>query len=68
MASPRTDLRTRARRLVAENPHARNVMRLMEVYVVGADCRVDALPCRPGGDRDAAQEAGRLWRRFLHAN
>lgn len=67
-AQAKADLRTRARQLVAENPHARNVLRLMEVYVVGADCRVSALPCHPTGDREAVRTAERLWRRFLEAN
>lgn len=67
-AQTRADVRTRARRLVAENPHARNVLRLMEVYVVGADCRVTALPCEPVGHDEAARAADRLWRRFLEGN
>ncbi len=67
-AGAKADLRTRVRQLVAENPHARNVLRLMEVYVVGADCRVTALPCRPVGHDETARAADRLWRRFLQAN
>lgn len=67
-AQAKADLRTRARRLVAENPHARNVLRLMEVYVVGADCRVSTLPCHPVGHDETARTADRLWRRFLQAN
>lgn len=67
-AQAKADLRTRARQLVAENPHARNVLRLMEVYVVGADCRVSSLPCHPVGHDETARTADRLWRRFLQAN
>jgi capsid protein len=63
----KADLRTQARTLVIENPHARNVLRLMEAYVVGPDCRVSAMVT---GDTDGtiARTADRLWRSFLTAN
>ncbi len=64
----RISLRDAARRLVADNPHARNVLRLMEVYVVGDDCRVSALPADPNAERGPSQAADRLWRRFLAGN
>lgn len=67
-AETKADLRTQARRLVAENPHARNVLRLMEAYVVGPDCRVSTMPSDMGTDRDVARTADRLWRTFLAAN
>jgi capsid protein len=67
-AQAKADLRTRARRLVAENPHARNVLRLMEVYVAGPECRVSTVPCHAGADPAPARAADRLWRRFLQAN
>lgn len=60
------DLRTQARQLVLENPYARNILRLMEAYVVGPDCRVSAMT--KATDRDTADTADRLWRRFLAAN
>ncbi|MBA3315050.1 MAG: phage portal protein [Planctomycetaceae bacterium] len=62
----KADLRTQARQLVIENPHARNVLRLMEAYVVGPDCRVSAMV--EASDHEAASTADRLWRRFLAAN
>lgn len=67
---PRTkaDLRTRVRQLVLENPHARNVLRLLEAYVVGPDCQVTALPSLAPGDRTITRNADRLWRRFLDGN
>lgn len=67
-AQTKADLRSRARQLVAENPHARNVLRLLEAYVVGPDCRVTALPSLPPGDRTITRNADRLWRRFLDGN
>lgn len=67
-AQAKIDLRTQARLLVAENPHARNVLRLMEAYVVGPDCRVSTTPSEAGSNRDVARTADRLWRSFLTAN
>lgn len=63
-----SDSRSQARRLVAENPHARNVMRLLEAYVVGPECRVSTLASGPGVSRQVAQRADRLWRNFLSVN
>ncbi|MBI3466144.1 MAG: phage portal protein [Planctomycetes bacterium] len=39
----RVDARQKARELAAKNPHARNVLRLMEVYVVGPGLAVQAV-------------------------
>ena len=64
------EVRTQARRLAVENPHAKNVLRLMEAYVVGADCQVSARPAaeQGTGSGTAATTADRLWREFLNAS
>jgi capsid protein len=67
-AQAQADLRTQARRLVAENPYARNVLRLMEAYVVGPECRVSAIANDPTADPELTRTADRLWRRFLQKN
>ncbi|QDT52051.1 Phage portal protein, lambda family [Caulifigura coniformis] len=68
----RSDARARARRLVQTNPHARNILRLLEVYVAGPGLEVTHLPADPGGrtpENDALlQTADRLWSRFLDVN
>ena len=64
----RQDLRSRARTLVAQNPHAKNVLRLLESYVTGAGLKL-VHHARTGA---AASEllglADRLWSDFLSAN
>lgn len=67
--SARTDLRTRARELVTKNAHARNILRLLEVYVVGPGLRLT----HTSRGTDAAgtetrQRADRWWREFLEIN
>ncbi len=67
----RTDLRTKARLLVQSNPHARNILRLLEVYVAGPGLSVTHQPVA-GLEQSAIESllrtAERLWRRFLEAN
>jgi len=68
-AVQRTDLRTRARELVLKNGHARNIVRLLEIYVVGPGLRLSH--GARGEDVAAKEIAGRadaLWREFLTAN
>lgn len=38
------DLRTQARKLVHENPHARNLLRLLEIYVAGPGLKLTHVP------------------------
>lgn len=64
----RADARTRARKAVVENPHARNLLRMLEVYVVGPGLMLEAKPVAAGGDEAGAREADRLWGRFLAEN
>ena len=70
----RQDLRSRARTLVAQNPHAKNILRLMESYVTGPGLRLSH-QIRAGSQANDPQAAGdllglsdRLWGDFLSAN
>ncbi len=68
-AVQRTDLRTRARQLAGSNPHARNVIRLLEIYVVGPGLKLSHKARR--GDAAAKEWASRadaVWTEFLRAN
>lgn len=56
----RTDHRAKARRLVRENPHARQILQILESYVAGPGLAVKHTP-----DDAAADDA---WQRFLDAN
>ncbi|MFQ5732306.1 MAG: phage portal protein [Planctomycetaceae bacterium] len=65
----RRDLRAKARKLVAMNPHARNVLRLLEAYVVGPGFRLNAVPQTETDDaKTLAVETKSVWRAFLAAN
>lgn len=67
----RLDARTKARHLVAHNPHAKNVLRLLEVYVVGPGLNVEAVHRRNGNNKQlqrTAARANRLWSDFLRQN
>ncbi len=69
----RQDLRSRARHLSAHNPHARNILRLLESYVTGSGFRL-AHQLRDGRVSDDAETssllraADRLWSDFLEQN
>lgn len=67
----RQDLRSRARHLVANNPHARNILRLLESYVTGSGLRLTH-QWRSGSGDDAGagllRLADRLWADFLEGN
>ncbi len=70
----RQDLRTRARLLVSQNPHARNILRLMESYVTGAGLRLSH-QSREGHSshesdlgNELSRKADKLWNDFLRAN
>ncbi|MCH8828833.1 MAG: phage portal protein [Planctomycetes bacterium] len=67
--SARTDSRTNARKLVAGNPYARNILRLMEVYVVGPGLKLGhAASSQDAADEALIREADRLWSRFVREN
>lgn len=65
----RADVRTRARRLVEQNPHAKNVLRLLEIYVTGPGFQLTHIPA-PLRDvpLELLQQADQLVARFLVAN
>lgn len=66
----RIDARAKARRLAVENPHARNLLRLLEVYVVGPGLMLTArlLDDEAADAAAVARTADRLWTEFLAAN
>jgi capsid protein len=67
----RQDARTRARRMAVCNPHAVNMLRLLEIYVTGPGLMVSAVPHWPGAeaaDQKLAKMADHLWGEFLAAN
>ncbi len=64
----RTDLRSRARQLVQTNPYARNILRLLEVYVAGPGLQAVAAPRQPETPRDLLRDADRIWTDFLTQN
>lgn len=65
----RVSLRNRARHLVVHNAHARNVLRLLEVYVTCPGFGVTAM-CRNQIERDASVETAvdAVWEEFLESN
>lgn len=67
----RRDARSRARHLVAHNPHARNILRLLEAYVAGPGLKLLHHPRRSAAtsdDLDLLAQADRLWQDFLALN
>jgi capsid protein len=68
----RQDARSRARQLVATNPHARNILRLLEAYVAGPGLKLTHQPrsAAAGGDSEAEllARADSLWQEFLAEN
>ncbi len=66
----RVDIRTRARQLVERNPHAKNLLRLLESYVTGPGLRLThQATSKPSPDREPlVQQANQLWQEFLEAN
>lgn len=67
--SQRHELRRQARQLVHTNPYARNLLRLLEVYVVGPGLRVTAASTAPDRREPLLERAcEQRWNEFLHAN
>lgn len=65
----RTDLRAKSRKLVVENAHARNALRLLEVYVTGPGLAVTATGRRGTSAPDGVVAAANtVWDEFLEAN
>ncbi|MCA9023889.1 MAG: phage portal protein [Planctomycetaceae bacterium] len=70
-SAARTDARTKARQLVLSDPHARNLMRLFEVYVTGPGLKLIHKSRDPQTAKDTAKllsKADRLWSEFLLEN
>lgn len=67
----RAEQRRQARRMVLENPHARNILRLLEAYVVGEGLQLTFASC-PASVQESGCDAGEmvscLWQEFLDAN
>jgi capsid protein len=63
----RVDLRDKARELVATNPHAHNVLRLLEVYVVGPGLQLEHVPTSDP-DAGSVRVADAVWAEFLALN
>lgn len=69
--SERAEERNQARRVVRENPHARNILRLLEAYVVGEGLQMSFVTCGsdPAADVcDVGERVAELWQRFLDEN
>ena len=67
----RQDLRQQVRELVRGNPHARNVLRLLEAYVVGDGLRLTVSPKKGASIASEAPEIDQLtdlWQSFLEEN
>lgn len=64
----RTDERRDARRAVQENPHARNVLRLLEAYVVGEGFRLTFANANDETGEARRDLCDRLWQAFLTEN
>ncbi len=63
----RAEIRRRARQLVQTNPYARNLLRLLEVYVAGPGLRVTAVGRAAGvADAELLRRCDRIWTDFLH--
>lgn len=65
----RSDLRTQARQLVHTNPYARNLLRLLEVYVAGSGLTLNVNATEPDAVEPAVlRRATQLWQQFLRGN
>ncbi|MAG94248.1 MAG: hypothetical protein CMJ48_10915 [Planctomycetaceae bacterium] len=65
----RQDVRAQARQLAGENPHAKNLLRLLEIYVVGPGLSLGH-STRHGAEESETLvgEADVLWEEFLEEN
>lgn len=65
----RRDAREKARRLVRHNPHACNILRLLEAYVTGPGLSIEHRPLRVADSAaELAARASRLWQTFVESN
>jgi len=66
--SARVDLRSQARQLVQTNPYARNILRLLEVYVAGPGLKAVPSAQQVTTERELLTRADKLWMEFLTTN
>lgn len=66
----RKDVRSAARHLAQNNPHARNILRLLEVYVVGPGLELTHQPraTSVAQNQKILEKAEILWKEFLQRN
>ncbi|MDG2391602.1 MAG: phage portal protein [Planctomycetaceae bacterium] len=66
----RKDVRAAARRLSQNHPHARNILRLLEIYVVGPGLKLahHSLDTQDTTSAMLAKTANELWHQFLSHN
>jgi capsid protein len=66
----RQEIRDRVRKLVQENCHGRNILRLLEAYVTGPGLALthQVRDAADSGESRLIETAERLWREFLEAN
>lgn len=65
----RIEIRTRSRRFASENPYARNILRLLEVYVIGPGLeQTHLLHDDIAEGTRVVRDANRLWDEFLLEN
>ncbi|MCA8999298.1 MAG: phage portal protein [Planctomycetaceae bacterium] len=66
----RGTIRDRARKLVRENPHAANILRLLEAYVAGPGLQLTHHLRPLGGSQDDTllKTADHVWQQFLEGN
>lgn len=66
----RKDVRSAARRLAQNHPHARNILRILEIYVVGPGLKLSHHPqiATSESANETVKSADRIWRNFLRAN
>ncbi len=65
--SERAEERNQARRVVRENPHARNILRLLEAYVVGEGLQMSFVTCSSDPSEqtcDVGERIDELWPRI----
>lgn len=66
----RNDVRSAARRLAQNHPHARNILRLLEIYVVGPGLKLSHHAQETSSEAfdDVVKTADQIWRQFLRSN
>jgi len=66
--SSSSHLRDQVRKLVRMNPHACNILRLLESYVTGPGLSLSHRQFTQDSDKNLVEQADRIWKRFLLMN